>query len=352
MADKKVVDVTGPEDAKIDIGSKPMIVGHKSMASDPMMREKQLDAETPATLEKPETPSQEVEAVKEDTTSKPEEIEPPSVKQKNIEPISEVLVPEQKAAEPEPEQVKTEESEKSDKANAELDATALELEKEENLRKIIDSKKYHVSIKQARNSNKSWVYVLIGLVISTIIALFILIDIGKLDAGFKLPFSIFGNDTSSSTKSSPTEDPVITETEEVDSVEETPALETSKTNITEVDLLLKKLGDESLLPEVASDSFVEYMKEKLSVFECESETGGITVSKVSSEFVSGGGGCEGGFYAAFWYKIDGEWQELGAQDTIPCTKVVETAIPIEFIDGCFDETTGTTIANPNGSIAD
>ena len=142
MSDKKIVDIAGPTDTKVDIGSKPMIVGHKSMASDPMMREKtESKSDTPETPPEPSSseaknPEQEV------VTSKAETIEPPSVKQKTIEPLTEENKPAEKAEQPvtpKPEDSdkaevtdKPEESEKSDKANAELDATALELEKEEN----------------------------------------------------------------------------------------------------------------------------------------------------------------------------------------------------------------------------
>lgn len=356
MSDKKIIDIAGPGDSKVDIGSKPMIVGHKSMASDPMMREKQVEPE------KPEAVAEEtIEVPKVEPEPKSEPIEPPSVKQKTIEPLSEDNKPVEKAPDTkqteEPEEIekeekpKTEEQVKSEKANAELDETALELEKEENLRKIIESKKYHVNIKQARGESKSWIYVLIGLVVSAIIVLFVLVDTGKLDIGVKLPFSIFGSESSSSEPESPKASESVTDTETSEALEEAQAIVVDKTKITEVDLLLRKPGDESLLPETASESFVEYMKEKLSVFECESETGGITISKVSTEFVSGGGGCEGG-YAAFWYMKEGVWQELGTQDTIPCIDVIASAIPIEFIDGCFDETTGLTKANPNGSIVD
>lgn len=213
MAEKKIVDVTGPSEAKVDIGSKPMIVGHKSMASDPMMREK-VDTNT----ETPETSVGETKApVPEITDMKSDLVEPPSVKQRTIEPLPDVNKSEvNKPAEKMPETAKSQETEapeksetdeevKSDKATAELDETALALEKEENLRKIIESNKYHVNIKQSHGENKSWAYVVIGLIFTALIALFILVDTGKLDIGIKLPFSIFGSEQSQSNTAAPTE---------------------------------------------------------------------------------------------------------------------------------------------------
>lgn len=353
MAEKKIIDVAGPIEAKVDIGSKPMIVGHKSMATDPMMREKSDSksekAEAPTDTD---TPSGDVKSPEQaDVSNKTEAIEPPSVKQKTIEPLADESKPEEKTTEAQETAniEKTEDTEKSEKAKEELDETALELEKEENLRKIIESKKYHVNIKQARGDSKSWVYVLIGIIVSAIIALFILIDTGKLDIGVNLPFSIFGNENSNSQSDSSE----IVQTPTV-KVEETPTEKsepeaTTLRKITEVDLLLKEVGDEAQLPEITPASFIEYMKEKLSKFDCDSSTGGVTVTKISDEFVGGGVGCEGGF-SAIWYQNSEIWQEFGSQDTPPCTDVESLKIPVEFIATCIDLETAKEKPNPNGSI--
>lgn len=356
MAEKKIIDVAGPTDAKVDIGSKPMIVGHKSMATDPMMREK-LETKTEKPEETTDTPSGDVKTPEQaEVSAKPETIEPPSVKQRTIEPLADSNKPAEKIAEVQepvetekPDTPKTEDLEKSEKAKEELDETALELEKEENLRKIIESKKYHVNIKQARGDSKSWVYVLVGIIVSVIIALFILVDTGKLDIGVNLPFSIFGNENSNSQSDSSE----IVQTPTV-KVEETPTEKsesevTTQSKITEVNLLLKEVGDEAQLPESTPDSFIEYMKEKLSKFDCDSSTGGITVTKISNDFVGGGVGCEGGF-SAVWYQNSDIWQEFGSQDTPPCTDVESLKIPIEFVATCIDLETAKEKPNPNGSI--
>jgi len=349
MADKKVIDVAGPIDAKVDIGSKPMIVGHKSMASDPMMREKQAEPEKP---ESPDTPSQETVAIKEDIASKPEEIEPPSVKQKTIEPIGEVKKLEEKLSE-NPAGLTTDivSSEKSDiteKSDAMLDKEAIELEKEENLRKIIESKKYHVNIKQAHASKKSFVYVVMGLFVAVFVGLFVLVDTGKLDPGFSLPFSIFGDDTSTTESTQLNNDEVSKVTDTVEpALEETVPTVVSK--ITKVNLLLKESGDEAQLPENTPISFVDYMKERLATFNCDTEAGGYTIKIISEEFVGGSVGCDGGF-SAVWYAQSDIWQEFGAQDTAPCSDIIRLKIPEEFIATCLDLDTASEKKNPNGSI--
>ena len=353
MAEKKIIDVAGPTDAKVDIGSKPMIVGHKSMASDPMMREKLETAPETSDAPPEASPGEVKEPVQEITETKSDTVEPPSVKQKTIEPLSEVNKPTEKAPETvvpeETEKPKTDEQVKTEKANAELDKTALELEKEENLRKIIESKKYHVNIKQARGDSKSWIYIAVGLIVSALIALFVLVDTGKLDIGVNLPFSIFGNDSSSSAPNSSEVSKAPSINSEETTKDETAPVVVSQSKITEVDLLLKEPGDELKLPDTTPESFVEYMKGKLVAFECDSDTGGITVSKISDEFVSGGVGCEGGF-SAVWYQNSEIWQEFGSQDTPPCTDVESLKIPIEFVATCIDMDTAKEKPNPNGSI--
>lgn len=366
MADKKIVDIAGPTDTKVDIGSKPMIVGHKSMASDPMMREKtESKSDTPETPPEPSSseaknPEQEV------VTSKAETIEPPSVKQKTIEPLTEENKPAEKAEQPvtpKPEDSdkaevtdKPEVSEKSDKANAELDATALELEKEENLRKIIDSKKYHVNIKQARGESKSWVYVLIGIIFATLIALFVLIDTGKLDVGIKLPFSIFSEKENVSSQPQIEENTQVqTEKQEVEestikTESKVPEVVENKKTVQNVSILLAEDGDELKLSNTAPASFVEYMKSKLTAFNCNIiENGtGITVNKISEEFASGIVFCDDGYYA-YWYLKDGQWMEY-SEDVWYCNEVQTIGIPVEFMSSCIDSASEKSIPNPNGSI--
>ena len=124
--------------------------------------------------------------------------------------------------------------------------------------------------------------------------------------------------------------------------------------ITNVDVLLQIPGDETKLPPETPDSFVEYIKTKLIDFDCdytENENAGITVSRVSPRFASGGVGCMGGA-GTVWYLTTVGWEELGYQSMIPCSTLVELAIPSEFMAECYDDNSPDqeTIANPNGKL--
>ncbi|MCA9324076.1 hypothetical protein KC992_03145 [Candidatus Saccharibacteria bacterium] len=211
--DKKVMDVASPEEAKTDIGSKPMIVGHKSMASDPMVREEEVEKTSEEASEASASPEKQDEP----------KLVPPSAKQKTIVPlkdqekeetseeskeaaststeeVNDKPAPKEATAEKEPTPEKDSKIAESDdeskdddkKDEKKIDPTAEAMEREEKLRKIIDSKKYNVNIKQAHGSRKGLVWALIGLLIAGLLGLFVAIDTGNLDLGFKLPFTIFG----------------------------------------------------------------------------------------------------------------------------------------------------------------
>ncbi len=207
MADKKSIDVTSPKDAKVDIGSKPMIVGHTSMATDPMVREK-----VPEVAEK-KTEAQKSEEIKEPEITEKSELVPPSAKQKTLQPISDETVKEDAVTSKkdviddsglvETKSVNSADDKKSDvttavkepseaKEEIKIDPVAANMEREENIRKIIDSKKYNVSIKQAHPKGKGTVYALIIFALLALAGLFVAIDTGKLNVGIALPFSIFG----------------------------------------------------------------------------------------------------------------------------------------------------------------
>lgn len=188
MADKKVIDVTQPKDAKVDIGSKPMIVGHKSMASDPMMREAEEDkSHSEPTVEDPK--------IIEEVSKSDPVIAPPSERQKIIEPLkakSEVVEETKKNSDVKNDKAEVEGDENKSAEQAEIDPAALALEQEEVIRRLLEDKKYRVSIKQARNTNKMPLFVAVILLLVGAITAFILIDTKKLDIGVELPFSIFG----------------------------------------------------------------------------------------------------------------------------------------------------------------
>ncbi|HMT55329.1 MAG TPA: hypothetical protein PKD20_00460 [Candidatus Saccharibacteria bacterium] len=232
MADskeKKVMDVAKPGEAKADIGSKPMIIGHKSLAVDPMVKDSSAETSTSTNAE--------------EVANKPteEKILPPSQRQKTIAQIEENMGGKKASSDVEKTEKKiepvsasenlksadapkksesesTEESKSTDNNSsdsnedeaqnndkkAEIDPVAVELEKQEETRKLIESKKYFVSIKQARPSNtKSLVIVLILVVVAGLLTLFYMLDTKKLDLGFELPFHLFSDDKQETTTSQP-----------------------------------------------------------------------------------------------------------------------------------------------------
>lgn len=204
MAEKKILDVTSPVDTKVEIGSKPMIVGHKSMVSDPMVRE--------AEIENKELPVATV-AIEEVSKSDPV-IAPPSERQKTIEPINDKPATVESKTEENPSSDNKDNSSPDDEENensTEIDPAAVALEQEEVIRKLLESKKYRVSIKQARNTGKSPVWIAIAMLLVGLITLFVLVDTKKLDIGFDLPFSVFSDDN----------EPVVTTDQVVTSNENT-----------------------------------------------------------------------------------------------------------------------------------
>ena len=207
--EKKFMDIAKkPEEATADIGSKPMIVGHK-MATDPMVRESEESS-------KPEV-----------TTAEPEKLVPPSQKQKPLAPIvspSEnkettankvASETENKDSHPLDQSKETPASEKTE-AKTEIDPVAAEMEKQDELNKIIDSKKYFVSVKQARGSNSlAMVIALVVLLLAGLMTLFYFVDTDKLDVGFELPFSLFSKKEQAATETTPTPAAATSPTEKV-----------------------------------------------------------------------------------------------------------------------------------------
>lgn len=242
----KVFDVAKPGTSKPDIGSKPMIVGHKSMASDPMMREaesenadgkevsgapkvssskikiqplteQESEAVTESTKPEPEAAETVVEtSVKIDeqaTVDSAETAEPPSADSKGesseeVEEQPEKTLPKEtlKPVQPKEEaEVDAKSDEKSadekPKENAKLDGkddavdpAVIASEREENLRKIIDSKKYRLNIKETKDrSSKNTIFAALLVLVLGLAGLYALVDMGKLNIGVDVPFHLFNN---------------------------------------------------------------------------------------------------------------------------------------------------------------
>ncbi|MCA9346141.1 hypothetical protein KC960_01495 [Candidatus Saccharibacteria bacterium] len=231
MAEKKIIDIAGPEDSKLNIGGKPMIIGHKSIASDPMV--KSDSNEQPAvseSTEKDDAPQD----VKVMSSSDKIKIEPPKSEEKPVdktETKEEVVEAEPKTDDDskaskddkapaeeksdksddqasESTKVENEKSEdskvtaeketKSDdekkEKSGEIDPVAAAMEKDQKIQELIKSKKYFVDIKKpARGSSGKKLITFIVLLVVLFMGLYLLIDSGKLDIGVKLPYNFFNN---------------------------------------------------------------------------------------------------------------------------------------------------------------
>lgn len=208
---KKVMDVAKPEETVPDIGSKPMIVGHKSLPIDPMVKSETQNEETetsPATNDSKETiaaPSEKQKIIEplsnekktaSDVSAKvdqiTEELEP--AKNSKAGELKQSTVKEEKNNQVPDKNVKTESPEPTEAENEQkkIDPVALEMEKQDEIRKIIESKQYKVSVKQARRSNRAvTIFAFVFILLVGLSILFYLVDTSKLDIGIKLPFSLF-----------------------------------------------------------------------------------------------------------------------------------------------------------------
>jgi len=234
----KVFDVAKPGSSKPEIGSKPMIVGHKSLANDPMVKEE--DTEKPAgeaktvskndeQLTQKNTSEKRIEPIsgdmkaKDGSTSEPEvkdaepatESKEDSVKQddKDSDAKEDSVSAKLKSTEESDTATSDKKEEKKDekaggKKEEKVDPAVEAMEKEEELNKLIASKKYNVDIKEKKpGSMKTFIYVFFGTTIVGLVALFVLIDTGTINSNIDLPFSIFGNNDSS--KAMPVNEPQL-----------------------------------------------------------------------------------------------------------------------------------------------
>ena len=276
MEEKKIIDIAGPEDSKLNIGGKPMIIGHKSIASDPMV--KSDSNEQPAvseSTEKDDAPQD----VKVMSSSDKIKIEPPKSEEKPVdktETKEEVVEAEPKTDDDskaskddkapaeeksdksddqasESTKVENEKSEdskvtaeketKSDdekkEKSGEIDPVAAAMEKDQKIQELIKSKKYFVDIKKpARGSSGKKLITFIVLLVVLFMGLYLLIDSGKLDIGVKLPFSILGKNQDTTSQSQSAETAQIT-----NNLDTTPKSESTNFEISDFNFLLPKNTD-------------------------------------------------------------------------------------------------------------
>jgi len=261
----KVFDVSMPGKGKVDIGSKPMIVGHRSVAADPMVREKEeaeavetkitkLPSESKIRIEPisddakkdpkmdvpaddnadtsggvgpadaPKTPEIKSESVVDNlkkaesdseaidkkldeakgivaTEVKPPEINPPEASNDKSDKKDDVVAVEDSSDDKSPELVADKPADtpegssdsddaekKAEKEKTKIDPVALAMEREDNLHKIIASKKYRVSVKEGSALSLKTVGLILVLILALLAVAYTLIDMGTIDVGVELPF--------------------------------------------------------------------------------------------------------------------------------------------------------------------
>lgn len=179
---------------------------------------------------------------------------------------------------------------------------------------------------------------------ATLVIIVVLVSLGVIGAGLFV-WSRQGDKTSNVDTSTDSTTIIVPKIAEKEDTAET---------ILEVELLLQRSGDEDMLPAETPETFVEYMTARLNDFDCdfvESPTAGFTISKISPRFVAGSISCMGGA-AAVWYLTTAGWEELGYQSNVPCSQLVELAIPSDFLAECYDDGSPgeEIIPNPNGPL--
>jgi hypothetical protein len=201
--DKKTMDVSKPGKATPDASSRPVIVTHKPMIQDPMVK----SSDTPTDLpEKDDTPTSEKLTKTSNKVIQPlttDEDNSKEAKSEESKPEDTQTKPDESVAdEVKPDEDKVEETPTSDAA-AEVDAVVdqaitdkkkdelseEEKRKREELQKLIKSKKYFVPIGQVTKRRKSrhTLLMLIGLAL-LLVGIYALMDAEIIRVGFDVPF--------------------------------------------------------------------------------------------------------------------------------------------------------------------
>lgn len=230
----KVFDVAKPGTSTPDIGSKPMIVGHKSMAGDPMVRESAAKAKEAAmgssavdTEIKPQptkikiqplgdeepaeefavskdqtetsTKSEAAEAVTQDTKATEEAVADDRETTGTTTTETESKSDESQNSDDIKQKNETPGSEESADDKAKVDPAVIESERDENVKKLIASKKYRLNIKETKErSSKNTVFAGVLILVVALAGLYLLVDTGKLNIGFEVPFHVLGKKQSAS----------------------------------------------------------------------------------------------------------------------------------------------------------
>lgn len=206
--DDKVFDVAKPGKSGPSPTSKPVIVGHKSMIEDPMVKKDSIpvtDAgsneaadNTQPTSEKPELSPHEAKTVMPLSDAEKVEEKPAATAEDETKPTEPVSEAAPAPAEPTENQEAAvsdsvpDEPEKTPKPT-DKDAKAAEEEKarQEAIQKLIESKQYvvHVGESHHRKSRKGVIIVLLVLLL-VVVGADLAVDAGYIDVGFKPPVDL------------------------------------------------------------------------------------------------------------------------------------------------------------------
>lgn len=203
--ESKAFDVVEPTESKLNIGSKPMVIGHKPTA-DPTITAASDDS---AGADNDDS------SVLEDTaavaaSSKKIRIEPID-ESANDESLGDESTSEEVSASQskpsETEEVDTEKSSSLDKAdnskardfvaeaeNQELSAQDAEAEREVLVDELKKSKKYHVNVKEKRDSSWGKVFAVLFAILISILGVYALADAGVIPGGELLPMRFIAQD--------------------------------------------------------------------------------------------------------------------------------------------------------------
>ncbi len=191
--ESKAFDVVDPSESKLNIGSKPMVIGHKS-ASDTTLASKK-DQQT-------QSADEEVAPEKESAPSKKIRIEP--LEEETSKNVAELAESKTESVPEESEKTETDtslndEQERDVVAQAENEEKSVqdaESEREEKIEELKKSRKYFVTIHEKHESAFGKVAAIVFAIVVSFIGVYALADAGVIPGGELLPFRIIGNSES------------------------------------------------------------------------------------------------------------------------------------------------------------
>jgi len=192
----KTFDVTRPEETKAAIGSKPMIVGHKTLTRDPMMTDAKKDSDS----DESENKNISSEGESDVSTNSDEQIEPkqaPSKAKKVISPISHDKeindATTETDSDKEPISVGEQETLSQETTDQKLvDPEVKKMDRKQALEELVGSKKYFVTIHR-ESSGLTVKSVLAAIILPTVLLVVVyvaLVDAEIIESSIILPFDL------------------------------------------------------------------------------------------------------------------------------------------------------------------